>query len=650
MTAELSPSPPPALLARLTARGIDPASLEVDSRGSIIQTSSSALASRKLVEALSLDVNAWAASTEVVDLGEPLGAGGMGIVREGHQRGLRRDVAVKEARPGPNGNVDPTVLNALLREAWIGSNLEHPNIVPVHTLVRAGADPLIVMKRVGGKSWSTMLREDERPVELGERPARALADAERLRLHFRILMRVCRAAHFAHSRGIVHLDLKPSNVMVGEYGEVYLLDWGLAAAIDHRAPPWVPRLQGLDHVVGTPAYLSPEQAEADADAIGFQTDVYLLGAIAHRIALGRAPHAAPSTMGSLVSAFDRSPPTYRRDQLPEELRGILERAMAHAPADRFASAEALRTALGEFIEHLESSALTDDALRRLVAYRLVLDAPDATSRSRRREARRLATECRFGLVEALRIWPENPTAKATLEQVAGLEVHRALDLGDWRRAMTALDWAPTLRPELEPKVIEARDDQERDRAHLEGLKAHQAQEDLSKNLRTRALTALVAGAGWAIYNLAVGQFVRMGWLEITYGFLFANMAASMVVLGTVNILLYRSLLSAKVDQRAIGIMWVMFGTTTLIWGAGYRLGTDPLELVGLSNTTYMFFIIAMTFTLDGAIGWMIPLVLPFALLMVLDVEHVYEWQAALGGVAGLYLAYLWRPQSTSGPS
>src|SRR5262249_2783401 len=158
-------------------------------------------------------------------------------------------------------------LGGLLTEAVITGSLEHPSIVPVHAL---GCDdagrPVLVMKRIEGVCWRGMAR-DEHP------PGWAAIDAAgggRRTAHVANLMAVCNAMHFAHRRGVVHRDLKPGNVMIGSYGEVYVVDWGIAARIEAGPSPVA--------LVGTPAYMAPEMVWGEAHRVDARTDVYLLGA------------------------------------------------------------------------------------------------------------------------------------------------------------------------------------------------------------------------------------------------------------------------------------------------------------------------------------------------------------------------------------
>ncbi|MBP7685415.1 MAG: serine/threonine protein kinase, partial [Deltaproteobacteria bacterium] len=254
------------------------------------------------------------AAEGLVALGDLIATGGMGEVRSAVQHRLRREVAVKRAR----GDASEETHQAMLREAWIAGSLEHPNILPIHTLSRDGSEPLIVMKRVYGRVWTELLRDQR----LAPGDARWVEPIG-------VLVEVCRAVHFAHSRGVLHLDLKPDNVMVGEHGEVVLLDWGVAAAFDTSlAPDFITKTDSITHVCGTLGYLSPEQATAHGASFGPTTDVYLLGAILHEIITGHPPHLSPHTslVASLVSSHRAEPPVFDAS-VPEELRAIARRAL-----------------------------------------------------------------------------------------------------------------------------------------------------------------------------------------------------------------------------------------------------------------------------------------------------------------------------------
>jgi serine/threonine-protein kinase len=152
----------------------------------------------------------------------------MGVVREGAQHALGRTVAVKSIRGELSDHHGAVV--ALLREAQLTGSLEHPGVVPVHDVLRdeTGA-PMIVLKKISGVVWSDLLQDPERL-----RPLLDVGDP--LEWHLRTLMQIATVVHFGHTRRVVHRDLKPANVMIGEHGEVYLLDWGIAGARTRLRP------------------------------------------------------------------------------------------------------------------------------------------------------------------------------------------------------------------------------------------------------------------------------------------------------------------------------------------------------------------------------------------------------------------------------
>ena len=169
---------------------------------------------------------------------------------------MRRRRRLTREGPRPRRLRDPRAsahIEALLREAVITGALEHPNIVPVHMLGRdEDGHPVLVMKRIQGQLWSELLGK---------------ASLDR---HLEILKDICNALHYAHSRGVVHLDLKTQNVLIGEFGEVSLLDWGIARRLSDPAP-------GV--MLGTPAYMASEMVSGEK--LTPLTDVYLLGSTLH---------------------------------------------------------------------------------------------------------------------------------------------------------------------------------------------------------------------------------------------------------------------------------------------------------------------------------------------------------------------------------
>jgi serine/threonine-protein kinase len=263
-----------------------------------------------------------------------LGAGGMGVVYVCHDARLDRDIAMKVG----SETVHLPRMNALIeREARIQGRLEHPAIVPVHDLGRsAEGDPFFTMRRIEGTSLRAVLKR----LRGGDSEIAAAYGRRRLLAAFST---VCAAVAYAHSRGVLHRDIKPANVMLGEYGEVYLLDFGVARAADDVVP--------AGEVVGTPGFIAPEQARGES--VDERADVYSLGAMLFEILTYEPLHSGTreqilfSTAGGAdARASVRAPGT----DVPPELEALCVRATANDPNDRFATARALREEVERFLD------------------------------------------------------------------------------------------------------------------------------------------------------------------------------------------------------------------------------------------------------------------------------------------------------------
>jgi serine/threonine-protein kinase len=243
-----------------------------------------------------------------------------------------------------------------LREAEITARLEHPGVVPVYGLVQ-GADgqPCYAMRFIEGQSFKDAIQLFH---ERDQKPGRTAGDrALALRELLGRFVAVCNTVAFAHSRGIIHRDLKPANVMLGPYGETLVVDWGLAKpvraveeslTVDETTGESSADEAGAEtragQVVGTPGYMSPEQAAGDPAAVGPGSDVYSLGAILYHLLTGKAPLAGPD-LGEVLRrarAGNISPPGQVKPGIPRALELICQRAMAARPEDRYAGALELK--------------------------------------------------------------------------------------------------------------------------------------------------------------------------------------------------------------------------------------------------------------------------------------------------------------------
>lgn len=264
------------------------------------------------------------------DRGE-IGRGGMGAVRRAFDDDLRRLVAIKIMLP-PLGDKD-AVAQRFIDEARITALIDHPNIAPVYRLAKAPDGSLsLVMKLIEGQTLGAYLRALPSPPW----PPSVLDPV------LSIFVKVCDAVAFAHSRGVIHLDLKPDNIMLGPFGQVYVVDWGIAR---YRPGPGQPVLLETSSPrsasTGTPAYMSPEQALRREPHIGERTDVFLLGGMLYEILTGRRPHDGKTLVAVLTAAIEGAvtPPAERTPHrsIPPVLAGIAMKAMATRPEDRFGS-------------------------------------------------------------------------------------------------------------------------------------------------------------------------------------------------------------------------------------------------------------------------------------------------------------------------
>jgi serine/threonine-protein kinase len=285
-----------------------------------------------------------------------IGVGGMGKVLNVYDQDLRRRVAMKVLREEVR---DPRAVARFFEEAQATGQLEHPNIAPVYDL---GMDRqhgvFFTMKLVRGRN----LREILRDLSVGRLETRRHYTLTRL---LQILQQVAMGIHFAHARGVIHRDLKPDNIMVGDFGEVFVMDWGLAKIVDRRLEPGASEgitslRQESGHttldgtVSGTPSYMSPEQARGWVDEIDERTDVFGLGAILYEILTFHPPYQGASAREILAKAgaAQVTPPHVRapRNNVPAALESACLRALAAAKEDRFRTASELHEALQVFLD------------------------------------------------------------------------------------------------------------------------------------------------------------------------------------------------------------------------------------------------------------------------------------------------------------
>jgi serine/threonine-protein kinase len=282
-----------------------------------------------------------------------VGQGAMGTVHVARDLDLRRKVAFKTML-----RHDPLLHRRFLDEVRITAQLDHPNIVPVYSLSRdEEGRPAYAMKLVRGQTLERLLAE-----------ARGGESRDDLRLPARLelFLKVCDAVAYAHSKGILHRDLKPANVMVGRFGEVYVMDWGIAKLIGQperprpvaSSPEEPADRTRVGALVGTPAYMAPEQANGEPEALGPFSDQFSLGLVLHEIVHLKPARWSDDVVGLLLKAANGTVDPPDRPG-PPELAAIVRRATAREPSDRYPSVQALEADVRRYLRGEETTALPD---------------------------------------------------------------------------------------------------------------------------------------------------------------------------------------------------------------------------------------------------------------------------------------------------
>ena len=301
------------------------------------------------------------------DLLDEIARGGMGAILRVNDPVLHRELAMKVVLGNESGDAPPQRLRRFLREARVTAQLAHPGIVPVHEL---NSDPdgrfFFTMHRIHGREFRDFIRYARDGTEGWDR--------NRL---LEVLLKVCDTLEYAHCRGIVHRDVKPANIMVGTFGEVYMMDWGLARILaDVEDEPIVDILEDNRSsslsgstvitrdgaVVGTPSYMSPEQANPEQGEIGAWTDVYAIGALLYEILSGRPPYRTgdiPLPGHKVLRLLQKGPPADILEMAPDtplDLAEICRLAMKRDHADRPASAGHVSVMLREVLKRRAEAA------------------------------------------------------------------------------------------------------------------------------------------------------------------------------------------------------------------------------------------------------------------------------------------------------
>jgi serine/threonine-protein kinase len=288
-----------------------------------------------------------------------LGRGGMGRIHPATDRNLLRHVALK--RLAKELARESFYRDGFIAEAQITGQLEHPNIVPVHELVvDPKGVPYFTMKLVQGEPFHHWLADPDRPV----------GSTDRLEEGLEIFIKVCDAIAYAHHRGVVHRDIKPDNIIVAGFGQVYVMDWGLAKLTRTRPASGAGAQMEAPGPVGTPAYMSPEQARGNPSEMDDRSDVFGLGAILYEIVTGKVPYGSERDPDRIIElAKDgRVVPIVEAARgigVSKRIRAIIEKATHPKPAARYQTVVELQKEVHHFLLgglHLPRKAFPAGAL------------------------------------------------------------------------------------------------------------------------------------------------------------------------------------------------------------------------------------------------------------------------------------------------
>jgi WD40 repeat protein/serine/threonine protein kinase len=394
------------------------------------------------------------------ELKEVIGEGNMGTVWSARQASLDREIAIKVPKSSASGSSFGRQL--FISEVVVTGQLDHPNIVPIYDLARDEAGQLFyAMKRVEGRSWDTCMHES----------GRTRHD------NVEILMKVCDAVRFAHDRKVIHRDIKPQNIMVGKFGEVSVMDWGIALRL-----PEGTQIPGMAKISpsGTPAYMAPEMATGNANEIGYHTDVYLLGAVLYEIITGEPPHPAPSGTSDLyvqqkacllIAARNVITPAKETGELVD----IAYKAMATDISDRYPTVDEFQSAIRDYFAHSESIALTDRGETHL-----------ANARELRNGVYEDYGKARFAFDEAIELWPENARAHRGLSEATHDYARSALERGDYALGLSLLRDDNPAYTELGKKLRSAKRKHDRNRF-------------MARASAAAAVLSLIAGVAVSLY-------------------------------------------------------------------------------------------------------------------------------------------------------
>ena len=570
-----------------------------------------------------------------LDIKGTIGEGGMGRVELAEQIPLGRDVAVKKVRDDADSEMARMVV---LREGWTTGQLEHPNIVPVHTLGRDDdGTPLIVMKKIAGTSWLDIIDDPSRAPD-------AFESDDPVDLHVEILLQILNAVAYAHSRGIIHRDLKPDNVMLGEFGEVYLLDWGIAVSLKPDPSGRLHSIEDVDQPAGTPAYMAPEMVEGDGTELGIHSDIFLLGATLYEALSGTPPYDGETLYQMMIRAY-RCEYEPLDESVPPELRAICRRAMAADPKQRFDDARQMRNALVDFRRQRQSRRLAATGDARLIEVQRLLKQEQQGDEIDERLLYRTFGECRFAYEQALEINADNRRATESLQKALEMMAERALENDAYKAASLLISDLPEPSPGLQQRLDRLEEKLSDRRRDYEELQQIRRNIDVDIGRGGRVIFMIILGGAWLLMTSAAIPLLVLGIFEMNYPRLLGHIVMLTVGTAVITYVWRDYFVANEIDRRMLTGLITLFSGGVIHRGMSWAMEIPFREMIATEMLVYAVGAAAIAVSLDRRI---IGAAIPFGLggfIAAFWPELAFWLLAAANLVTVVTMTWLWWPDN-----
>jgi len=576
------------------------------------------------------------------ELGPLIAKGGMGRVCAAKQLPLQRDVVIKMLREDKR---TPAMKALLLQEAYLTGYLEHPNIIPVYQLGKDEEDePMLVMKQIDGVPWSQLLtRRKKEPDSLPE-------EQLSLEWHIRILLQVCHAVEYAHSKGIVHRDLKPGNVMIGEFGEVYVLDWGIAASLREEHAGHLPLMKDTNDFMGTPAYSAPEMLMVEIDKIDERTDVYLLGAILFHLLTGQAPHHGKSVV-ELADRLTQWEPFQFSQDVATELAVLCNLSMSDERHVRPESVREFRLVLETFLANSASHKLMIEAKSMFQQLKEHLDRVLGDEKSSSlvppssdedKEIYSLFWRCHFGFSQALQISAQNKQARKGLQSLLEAMVDYELHRGDVQATAALLTELPRPNRMLEQRLELLKEEQSKKAQNIRELEEFKYESRMDIGRSDRQAGVFILGLSFGLFGILIYFLIDFKYYEPEHLGFFASHLGFVFVLLVMAFVWRASLFKNRANRQFISMV-LFLGLTFLLFRGIFIYMEVSIAVACVMDGMLMFILMGfLTITHDIRFGVGATCYLLVCILTMFKPKFYYFALGLAHFVTAPSIAWFWR--------